>query len=118
MFLIRAKKYFDYQIPNIIERQVINHDKCFIIEKSKTEQYKHSFSIIFTVEWNHLDSDIMHAETGKGLKSAKQCFKHCSLLQCDDAIPDYTPYPHRNRNTRSCDVSPDLLIIKGTVLIT
>ena len=67
---IRAKKYSDYQSSSIIERQVINHDKCFIVEKAKTEQYKHSFFIKTTVEWNHLDSDIVHAETVEGFKSA------------------------------------------------
>ena len=72
---IRAKKYSDYQSSSIIERQVINHDKCFIVEKAKTEQYKHSFFTRTTVEWNHLDSDIVHAETVEGFKSAlHQCY--------------------------------------------
>ena len=72
---IRAKKYSDYQSSNFIERQVINDDKCFIVEKAKTEQYKHSFFIRTTVEWNHLDSDTVHAETVEGFKSARhQCY--------------------------------------------
>ena len=72
---IRAKKYSEYQSSNITERQVINHDKCFIVEKAKTEQYKHSFFIRTTVEWNHLDSDIVHAETVVGFQSAlHQCY--------------------------------------------
>ena len=42
---VRAKKYSDYQSSNIIERQVINHDKCFVVEKAKTEQNKHPIFI-------------------------------------------------------------------------
>ena len=72
---IRAKKYSDYQSSNIIERQVINHNKYFIVEKAKTEQYKYSFFIRTTVEWSHLDSDIVHAETAEVFKSAlHQCY--------------------------------------------
>ena len=47
-----TKQYSDDQSSNIIGRQVkINNDNCFIVEKAKTEQYKHSFFIRTTIEW-------------------------------------------------------------------
>ena len=40
---IKIKQYKDHQTQNILERQVVNHDKGFKIHHCNTEQLKHSY---------------------------------------------------------------------------
>ena len=72
---IKTKQFSEFQSLNIIERHTINHDKGFIVNNCKTEQLKNFFFIKTTVEWNHLDSEIIGAQTVEGFKSAlHQCW--------------------------------------------
>ena len=41
-----------------------------MIENCKTEQLKHSFSVRTVVEWNHLDTELVHAETVESFKDS------------------------------------------------
>ena len=59
---------------NLIDRHSVNNNRCFVIENCKTEQLKHSFFVRTVVEWNHLDTELVHAETVESFKD--------SLIRC------------------------------------
>ena len=41
-----------------------------MIENCKTEQLKQSFFVRIVVEWNHLDTEVVHAETVESFKDS------------------------------------------------
>ncbi|KAH3691556.1 hypothetical protein DPMN_190799 [Dreissena polymorpha] len=67
---IKAKQYSVCVTSNIIYKQVINKDRGFVVKNSNSNQYKNSFFVKTIIEWNHLDSRVVHAETDEGFKSA------------------------------------------------
>ncbi|XP_053390995.1 uncharacterized protein LOC128553836 [Mercenaria mercenaria] len=67
---IRAKSYSDFQVSNIVEKQVINNTRGFSVKHCKSEQLKNSFFVKTIIEWNHLDDRVVRAETTEGFKSA------------------------------------------------
>jgi len=67
---IKAKQYSDCVTSNIIDKQVINNDRGFVVKNTNSNQYKNSFFVKTIIEWNHLDSRVVHAETVEGFKSA------------------------------------------------
>ena len=58
---IKTKQFKDHKTQNILERQVINHDKGFKIHHCNTEQYKHSFFVSTPLAWNHLPSSVTNS---------------------------------------------------------
>ena len=71
---IKSKKYTDYISKNLVDRHSVNNNRCFVIENCKTEQLKHSFFVRTVVEWNHLDTELVHAETVESFQD--------SLIRC------------------------------------
>ncbi|KAH3864127.1 hypothetical protein DPMN_027141 [Dreissena polymorpha] len=67
---IKAKQYSDCVTSKIIDKQVINNDRGFVVKNSNSNQYKNSFFVKTIIELNHLDSRVVHAETVEGFKSA------------------------------------------------
>ena len=82
---IKPKKYTDYISKNLVDRHSLNNNRCFfffvimalphllriichVIENCKTEQLKHPFFVRTVVEWNHLDTELVHAETAESFK--------------------------------------------------
>ena len=74
---IKAKN-IQTETANIIDRQVetignignININREYNVEQCRIEQYKNSFFVRRTVDRNHLDNSVVHAETVEGFKSA------------------------------------------------
>ena len=54
---------------NIVEKHSVNNDRGFIIEQRKTDQLKNSFFVKTIIEWNHLETEVVHAETVEGFKT-------------------------------------------------
>ena len=61
--LIKSKQYTDCVTSNIIDIQSTNNSKCFKNAQCKTEIYKNSFFPRTIIDWNHLDDNIVRAET-------------------------------------------------------
>ena len=51
----------DFITSNIVDRHIRNNDKCFGIKACKTPQFRESFFIRTTKEWNTLDNDTVNA---------------------------------------------------------
>ena len=58
---IKIKQYKDHQTQNILERQVVNHDKGFKIHHCNTEQLKHSYFVSTPLAWNHLPPEVIQS---------------------------------------------------------
>lgn len=72
---IKSKKFSDCVTTDILDRQVVNNNSGFKVEQCRTEQYRNSFFARTTVDWNHLDNSIVHAETVEGFKTAlRKCY--------------------------------------------
>ena len=56
---IRAKSYSDFNTTNIIERSACHNSRGFSVPTSRTEQYKHSFFVQTTIDWNHLSDSVV-----------------------------------------------------------
>ena len=73
--LIKAKQFSDFESKNIIEQQVINNSKCFVIDYANTDQYRNSFFVKTVIKWNHLDENTISAQTVEGFKlSLSNCY--------------------------------------------
>ena len=66
---IKIKQYKDHQTQNILERQVVNHDKGFKIHHCNTEQYKHSFFVSTPLAWNHLPPEVIHSPSPEAFRN-------------------------------------------------
>ena len=66
---IKPKAYPGYKSVNIVEKHSVNNDRGFIIEQCKTDQLKNSFFVKTIIEWNHLETAVVHAETVEGFKT-------------------------------------------------
>ena len=67
---IKAKQLSDYQCSNIVEKNVTNNSRCFIVDNFRTDQFRHSFFIDSVIKWNHLPDSIVHADSVESFKSA------------------------------------------------
>ena len=79
--LMKSKQYTDCVTSNIIDKQSTNNCKCFKTVQCKTEIFKNSFfprtqnivSQFFPrtiIDWNHLDDNIVRAETVDSFRKA------------------------------------------------
>ena len=59
--LIKAKQFSDFKSKNIVEQQVTNNSKCFVIDNANTDQYRNSFFVKTVIKWNHLDENTISA---------------------------------------------------------
>ena len=84
---IKSKKYKDYISKNLVDRHSVNNNKCFVTENCKTEQLKQSFFARTVVEWNHLDTEIVHAK-----KDFKDSLQRRSLSPVYNAVTSPTLY--------------------------
>ena len=72
---VKAKYFESCETENILDRHISNNNRSFIVEHCKTEQLKHSFFVRTVVEWNHLDTETVRAETVESFKQAlPQCY--------------------------------------------
>ena len=67
---IKAKQFSDYQCSNIVEKNVTNNSRCFIVDNFRTDQFRHSFFIDSVIKRNHLPDSIVHADSVESFKSA------------------------------------------------
>ena len=67
---IKAKRFTDYQCSNLVDINVTNNSRCFVVETSRTAQFRHSFFVDSIIKWNHLPDSIVHAETVESFKAA------------------------------------------------
>ena len=67
---IKAKQFTDYQCSNLVDINVTNNSRCFVVETSRTAQFRHSFFVDSIIKWNHLPDSIVHAETVERFKPA------------------------------------------------
>ena len=68
--LIKSKQYTDCVTSNIIDKQSTNNSKCFKTVQCITEPYKNSFFPRTIIDWNHLDNNIVRAETVDSFRKA------------------------------------------------
>ena len=61
--LIKPKEYTDCVTSNIIDKQSTNNSKCFKTLQCTSEIYKYSFFPRTIIDWNHLDDNIVRANT-------------------------------------------------------
>ena len=66
---IKIKQFENYKTHNILERQVINHEKGFKIHHCNTEQYKHSFFVSTPLAWNHLPPAVANSSSPEVFRS-------------------------------------------------
>ena len=67
---IKAKQFSDYQCSNLVDKNVTNNSRCFVVNNFGTAQFRHSFFIDSVIKWNHLPDSIVHAETVESFKAA------------------------------------------------
>ena len=67
---IKAKQFTDYQCSKLVDINVTNNSRCFVVETSRTAQFRHSFFVDSISKWNHLPDSIVHAETVESFKAA------------------------------------------------
>ena len=66
--LIKPKEYTDCVTSNTIDKQSTNHSKGFKTLQCTSEIYKYSFFPRTIIDWNHLDDNIMRADTVDGFR--------------------------------------------------
>jgi hypothetical protein len=54
---VQPRRFTDCVSSNIIDRQSCNNSRCFIVPPAKSEQYKNSFFVKTTIEWNSLTDE-------------------------------------------------------------
>ena len=88
-------QYTNYISKIIVYRHSVTNDRTFVIENSRTEQLKHSFFVKTVVEWNHLDTEVVRAETVESFKEAlTRCYWTTPLspsLRWINAVTSPTP---------------------------
>ena len=66
---IKPKTYENFKNVNIVVKRSVNHDRGYEIEQCHSDQVKNSFFIKTVIEWNHLEQEVVHAETEEGFKT-------------------------------------------------
>ena len=67
--LIKPRTYGNFKSVNIVEKHSVNHDRGYEIELFHSERLKNLFFIKTVIEWNHLEQEVVHAETVEGFKT-------------------------------------------------
>ena len=62
---IKPKQFTGYKSSNLVEKHSVNNDRALTIEQCKL---KKSFFVNTIIEWNHLETAVVHAETVEGFK--------------------------------------------------
>ena len=60
---IKAKKFDNCESSNIVNRSATHNSRPFVIPRSLTDQYRHSFFVQTVLEWNHLDNETVTASS-------------------------------------------------------
>ena len=66
---IRAKQFEDFVKKNIVERSVCNNNQCFKQLPAKTEQFRNSFFVRTTHDWNILSDNIVNCDTVESFRT-------------------------------------------------
>ena len=68
--LIKPRKFENHVHSNIIQNQGRMNNKCVMVPRAATEQYKQSFFVKTSVEWNNLENCIVNCSTLDSFKNA------------------------------------------------
>ena len=68
--LIRAKTYSDCERTNIVQSFVRNNSRSVVIPNCKTDQYRYSFFVRTSIDWNHLEEDTVRATKLENFKAS------------------------------------------------
>ena len=60
---IKAKKFENCVTNNVIDRSATCNSRPFLVPNSHTEQYRNSFFVRTTEEWNHLEDSVVTANS-------------------------------------------------------
>ena len=66
---IRAKQFEDFVKKNIVERSVCNNNQCFKHLPAQTEQFRNSFFVRTTHDWNILSDNIVNCDTVESFRT-------------------------------------------------
>ena len=66
---IRAKQFEDFVKKNIVERSVCNNNQCFKQLPAKSEQFRNSFFVRTTHDWNILIDNIVNCDTVESFRT-------------------------------------------------
>ena len=67
---IRPTKYEDFEATNIIDRHEVRNTRGFQLPAYNTKQYQNSFFVPTVVDWNHLEENIVKADSASAFTSA------------------------------------------------
>ena len=65
---IKAKKFDDCITKNVVDKSATCNTRPFLVPNSLTEQYRNSFFVRTTEEWNHLDNCVVTATSVDNFK--------------------------------------------------
>ena len=65
-----SKNFSDFNTINIVSRSVCNNSRGFTIPSCKTDQYKNSFFVKTTLDWNHLSDSFVKCDSVETIRSA------------------------------------------------
>ena len=71
---IRAKHFSDFNTINIVSRSVCNNSRGFTVPSCKSDQYKNSFFVKTTLDWNHPSDSFVKCDSVEAFRSA---FESC-----------------------------------------
>ena len=72
---IKTNSDSNFNTKNLVDKYIVNNNRGLKIQIAKTEQYRNSFFIKTTADWNHLPSEVVGAGTVEGFKSAlSKCY--------------------------------------------
>ena len=66
---IQAKQFEDFCKKDIVERSVCNNNQCFKQLPAKTEQFRNSFFVRTTYDWNRLSDSIVNCDTVESFRT-------------------------------------------------
>ena len=67
---IKPKSHQDCYSTNIISKYALNNSECYKVPASNTDQYKNSYFVKTTSDWNCLSDTHIRAETVNSFKTA------------------------------------------------
>lgn len=67
---VRAKQYTDFVTKNIVDNSVCKNSKCFKPIQARTENFRHSFFVRTSYDWNHLDNKTVTSSSIETFKTA------------------------------------------------
>lgn len=73
---IKSKQFSDYHAKNIVDKNVRNNNKCYVVKNVKSDQYKNSYFIRTVSDWNALPDKIV---CSKNLDIFKETLKKSML---------------------------------------